>query len=276
MVAVFAACLANAQDNRRILVVTASSGDYIVAAGGTLAARVRDGWRVTVAQFGNDEKVSLGASHAQTRLANVNEGKVAAKLLGITDLVNMDHKSGELAYISSTEMRSQLFALIRHVKPRVLFIPDPYVHYQDDQDLYWVGKMAEEAWGYSNGAMFGNELERAGLKPHGAPIVYYYAASRPYRKGEGGTGVARFVAEDISATLEHKLGALELLRTRARTMASHAAVRLGMQKILDDAWASRFIREYATEMAEVVGAKHGFRYGEEFNHVDVPGGVSSR
>ena len=74
-------CALAAQDNRRILVVTASSGDYIVAAGGTLAKRVRDGWRVTVAQFGNDEKFSLGATQAQTRLANVTEGKAAAKLL---------------------------------------------------------------------------------------------------------------------------------------------------------------------------------------------------
>src|SRR5688572_4226085 len=105
-------CVLAAQDNRRILVVTASSGDYIVAAGGTLAKRVRDGWRVTVAQFGNDEKFSLGATQAQTRLANVTEGKAAAKLLGITDLVYMDHKSGEIGYVSSTEMRSQLFALI--------------------------------------------------------------------------------------------------------------------------------------------------------------------
>ena len=269
-------CALAAQDNRRILVVTASSGDYIVAAGGTLAKRVRDGWRVTVAQFGNDEKFSLGATQAQTRLANVTEGKAAAKLLGITDLVYMDHKSGELGYVSSTEMRSQLFALIRHLRPRVLFIPDPYVHYQEDRDLYWVGKMAEEAWGYSGGAMFGNELAAAGLKAYGAPIVYYYAATRPYRKGEGGVGLAKFVAEDIGETLEHKLGALDLMPSRARVAASQAAARLGLQKILDDLWVRRFVREYATELAETVGAKHGFQYGEEFNHVDVPGGVSSR
>jgi LmbE family N-acetylglucosaminyl deacetylase len=270
------AAAAEAQDNRRILAVTASSGDYIVAAGGTLAARVRDGWRVTVVQFGNDEKYSSGSTPAHTRLANINEGKARTKLLGITDLVHMDHKSGELGYLSSTEMRNQLFALIRHVKPRVLFIPDPYVHYQDDQDIYWVGKMAEEAWGYSNGAMFGNELERAGLAPHGAPIVYYYAPARPYRKGEGGAGLARFVAEDIAETLEHKLGALDLLRNRGRTMASQAAARMGMQTILDDLWVTRFVREYAVELAETIGAKHGFRYGEEFNHVDVPGAASSR
>jgi LmbE family N-acetylglucosaminyl deacetylase len=261
---------------RRILVVTASSGDYILGAGGTLAKRVREGWRVTVAQFGNEEKYSLGANQAQTRLANLSEGKAAAKLLGIGDLAYMDHKSGELGYVSSTEMRSQLFALIRHLKPRVIFLPDPYVHYQDDRDLHWTGKMAEEAWGYSNGAMFGNELERAGLPPHGAPIVYYYAPSRPYRRGEGGKGVAKFVAEDIAETLEHKLGALDLMTTRARVAASQAALRLGRKQLLDDTWAQRFMREYALELAETIGQKHQLRYAEEFNHVDVPGGASSR
>ena len=132
-------------DTRRILVVTASAADYVYGAGATLAHFVEEGWRVDVAQFGNDEKASLGQSQAQTRLANGQEGRAAAKLLGVKDIIRLDHKSGELAYVSSTEMRSQLFALIRGLKPRIIFFPDPYVHYQDDRDLRTVGLMAEEA-----------------------------------------------------------------------------------------------------------------------------------
>src|SRR5258708_5415400 len=155
-----------AQTDRRILVVTASSGDYIQGAGGTLARFIRDGWRVDVAQLGNDEKVSHGLTPAQTRLANIQEGKAAAKLLGVKDVILMDLKSGELDQASSTEMRNQLFALIRGIRPQIIFIPDPYIHYQEDHDIRRIGFMAEEAWGYSGGSTFANELTRMGLKPY--------------------------------------------------------------------------------------------------------------
>jgi LmbE family N-acetylglucosaminyl deacetylase len=249
---------------RRLLVVTASSGDYIFGAGGTIARFIRDGWRADVVQFGNDEKESLGLTQAQTRLASVQEGRAAAKLLGVTDVILMDHKSGELGYVSTTEMRNQLFALIRGLKPDIIFIPDPYVHYQDNQDVVIVGRMAEEAWGYSGGAMFGNELTRMGFKPYGAPEVFYYSPFRPYRRGEGGSGRSRFVAIDITETLEHKLGALELLMTRNRRWV---AGRAGLRNDRD---VNRFVRAFAQEMAETIGAKHRLAVAEEFNHVGPP------
>ena len=33
------------------------------------------------------------------------------------------------------------------------------------------------------------------------------------------------------------------------------------------------IRAYATELAETIGAKHGFRYGEEFNYHGTGAGI---
>ena len=240
-----------AQADRRILVVTSSSADYIHGAGATLARYVRQGWRVDVVQFGNDEKVSPSLSPAQTRLANVREGKAAAKLLGVTDYIMMDLKSGELAQVSSTEMRNQLFALIRGIKPAIIFIPDPYLHYQPDHDIRKVGLMAEEAWGYSGGGTFANELTRMGFQPYGVPEIYYYSPSRPYRKGEGGeVAKAKFVVDDITDTLEQKITSAELLFTRNRVYPH--------------------VRDFLTELAETIGRKHNLRYAEEFNHVGPP------
>ncbi len=263
---IFTACLL-AQGERRILAVTASPGDYIFGAGATLAKFVKDGWRVDVAQFGNDEKMSTGATLAQTRLANANEGAAAAKMLGVTDVIRMDFKAGDLGYVSSTEMRNQLFGLIRRVKPRILFIPDGYVSFQPDRDIRSVGMMAEEAWGYSGGGTFANELARMGFPPYGAPEVYYYAPARPYRPGEGGVDKARFVAREVSATLEQKMDAALLLSTRNRAWA----VSRGFPA--DDASAAAFVRAYLTELAGAIGAKHGFAAGEEFNHVGPAEGI---
>ncbi|MBL8174039.1 MAG: PIG-L family deacetylase [Bryobacterales bacterium] len=255
-----------ADDGRRILVVSASSADYIYGAGATLAQYVEDGWRVDVALFANEEKMSQGLSPAQTRLVNMQEARAAAKQLGAADVILMDLKSGELGQVSATEMRAQLFALIRGVKPRILFIPDPYVHYQDDQDVVFTGNMAEEAWGYSGGGTFANELARMGLTPYGAPEVFYYSAYRPYRKNEGGeTERAKFVHRNIAGKLEHKIHAAELLHQRNRAWLALRG------RPADDASARQHARLFIEEMAAAIGAKYGLAQAEEFNHVAAAG-----
>jgi LmbE family N-acetylglucosaminyl deacetylase len=261
LVAFFIPLCVPAQTDRRILVVTASSGDYIFGAGGTLVKFMREGWRIDVLQMGNEEKFSTGGNQAQTRLANVQEARAAAKLLGVRDLVMMDHKSGELGYVSSTEMRNQAFGLIRHIKPRILFIPDPYVTFQTDRDRRYVGLMAEEGWGYSGGGTFANELARMGFPPYGAPEIFYYSAERPYRSGEGGVRRAKFVVRDIADTIEHKTDAAELLNTRN---AAWVARRAGLADMLG---VRSYVRSFIEQLARESGAKHGLGYAEEFNHV---------
>jgi LmbE family N-acetylglucosaminyl deacetylase len=66
-------------------------------------------------------------------------------------------------------MRNEIFILIRYFKPHALFIPDPCIHYDEDRDHFYTGKMAEEAWGYSGGGAFSRELARAGLPAYSAP-----------------------------------------------------------------------------------------------------------
>jgi LmbE family N-acetylglucosaminyl deacetylase len=265
---------AAAQRSQGILVVTAGSADYLLAAGGSLAKYIHQGYTVNVAQFGNDEKLSAGLTPAQTRLANVQEAQQAGKLLGVGDVVYLGHKSGDLGYVSSTEMRNQLFALIRHFKPRIIFIPDPYVHYQPDRDQFWVGKMAEDGWGYSGAGTFGNELARAGLPPYSVPEIYYYAVERPYRAREGGRGRAKFVGVEITSFLETKLAAVDLLNTRNRAYAFQTMERLqsagrafSLLTPPTDAAARALARAHVSELARTIGAKHGFLYGEEFNYV---------
>ncbi len=268
-----------AQDAGNVLVVTAGSGDYVLGAGGTLATLALEGYQVHIVQLGNDEKAATGLSPAEARWSNVEEAKQAAEFLGFRDTVYLGHKSGELGQVSSTEMRKQLFGLIRHFRPRKIFIPDPYVHYQPDRDQYWVGAVAEEAWGYSGGATFSPDLARMGLGPYGVPEVYYYVAGRPYRPGEGGERNARLIAVDIGPMFPAKVTALQMLRTRNRMQALHARRRLARAgrpaEVLDpgdDVAAKRLAEAFVEELARAVGRKHGFRYAEEFNYVG-PGPV---
>src|SRR5207253_1347813 len=179
-----------AQAQQSVLVISAGSGDYLMAAGGTLASLIDQGYAVYVVQIGNDEKNSVGSSPAQTRLANNQETQNAARVLGVKEVLILNHKSGELSQVSSNEIRNQLFALIRVYKPRIVFHPDPWIHYEPDWDQFWTARPAEE-FSYGSGGLVGAEFTRMGLPPVSVAETYYYAAHRPYRPGEGGHDAAK-------------------------------------------------------------------------------------
>jgi LmbE family N-acetylglucosaminyl deacetylase len=266
----FAASPAAAEKN--VLVVTAGAGDYLMAAGGTLALLIDQGYAVYVVEFGNDEKNSVGLSPAETRLANNAEGERAARMLGIKEVLNLNHKSGELSQVSSNEMRNQLFALVRFYKPQIIFHPDPWIHYEPDWDQFWVARMGEE-YSYGSGKYFLAELTRMGFPGVGVPETYYYAANRPYRPGEGGHNGAKFKPVDITATFNRKAAALEELETANHRYAVQVKQRLELagkpSRLLaeiNEATTRALVRAYAAELAETIGKKHGFRYGEEFNY----------
>jgi hypothetical protein len=255
-----------------VLVVTAGSSDYLMSSGGTLAQLIDQGYTVTVVAFANDEKNSVGLTIPETRLANDADGDHAAQVLGIHEIIRLNHKSGELSQVSSNEMRNQIFALIRYYKPRILFHPDPWVHYVPDRDQFWIGRVGEES-SYGSSQYFLTELTRMGFPPAGVPETYYYAVNRPYRPGEGGGPSAKFRPVDITPTFARKLAALAELRNANRAYALHVKEKLELfgkpsplLTEVNEASAKAVTRAYAEELAETIGKKHGFRYGEEFNY----------
>lgn len=266
-------------NEKGVLVVTAHAEDYLIGGGGTLASLIDKGYTVTVVQVTNDEKNSSELGPAETRQANTEEGEQAAKLLGAREVINLGHKSGELGYMSSTELRNEIFGLIRYFRPLIIFIPDPYIHYDENRDHFYVGKMAEEGWGYSSGSTFNPDMARMGLRGYSVPEIYFYAVRRPYRPGEGGQGNASFRPVDITSTFERKVKAILALKTTNQLYATLTYRRLSQagrpSRLLsrpDEASTNALVRAYLEELAQTVGKKHGFRYGEEFNYVNMSGG----
>jgi LmbE family N-acetylglucosaminyl deacetylase len=261
-----------AQSQKSVLVITSSAGDYLMGAGGTLAGLIEQGYTVNVVQIGNDEKNSIGLSPADSRLANNSDGENAARVLGVREVYLLNHKSGELGQVSSNEIRNQIFGMVRHYKPQIIFHPDPWIHYEPDWDQFFTARPAEE-FSYGSGRYVGAEFTKMGLLPAGAGETYYYAANRPYRPGEGGHNAAKFRPVDITKTFNLKVAALQKLETANRRYATQVKQRLELAgkpspllSAINLAAIGALIRAYAEELAQTIGSKHGFRYGEEFNY----------
>jgi LmbE family N-acetylglucosaminyl deacetylase len=268
-----------AQEKRAVLVLAASSRDYLFGAGGTLAQMIDEGRPVYILQFGNDEKDAVELGHAEASLANQADAERAAKALGIKQVLNLGHKSGEFAYISSSEMRNQVMSMVRFYKPEILFFPDWYMHYVDDNDIYRVGRMAEES-PYGGGNYFLQEMTWIGWKGAAARLYYFYAPYRPYRPREGGEGKASIKQVDVTSTFDRKMKAIQELKTSNYRYAALTKKRLELAgrptRLLtpvDDAAVNNLVRAFAEQLAQTIGGKFGARYGEEFNYLGVEEGI---
>ena len=273
LVLVTVAVAAEKPEPNGVLVVTASARDYLLGAGGTLAKMIDEGRPVYVLQFGNDEKDSIQIGPAATRLANNEEGELAARLLGVKEVLNLGHKSGELAYISSSEMRNQVMTMVRFYRPEILFFPDWYAHYLHDDDVYRVGRMAEES-PYGGGDYFVQEMTYIGYGGYAPREYYFYIPNRPYRPREGGEGQAQLRHVDIAPAFDRKVRAILELKTSNKRYAVHTRERLQLAgrphellAEINENSTAQLIRTYLEELAGTVGAKHGLRYAEEFNYL---------
>lgn len=265
--AILAAALAQ-QQKGAVLVIAPSMRDALFGAGGTLALMAAEGRPVHVVVFGNEEKASVNLGPAETRLANNEEGEKAAKSLGITEVLNLGHKSGEMGYISSSEMRNQVMAMMRLYKPEILFFPDWYIHYLTDNDVYRVGRMAEEA-PYGGSSLFLQDLTYMGFPGAAARQYYFYSPYRPYRAREGGEGQASMKQVDIGAVLPKKIEAIALLATANEAWANTLRIRTGNKALV----TGELVKAFVEELAQENGKRAGIGFAEEFNHLSPRGGL---
>ena len=266
-----------AVEGERILVVTADGEDFLWAAAGSLALDRLDGRPVTVAQFGNDEKDSAGLPTHETRRANRGDTRAAAEILGIEDFVFFDHKSGEFGYLSQAEMRDQLVALIRRLRPATVYLPDPYARYVSDWDVRFAGRAAEDALAAAAWPSTGAHLARMGFEPFAPREILYYTVGGPPSPGPLAYGAS--AVRDIDMALTAKKMALSMLRTRNRAHVHAARLRLAAAGRSDPwagqpedkaagAWAVAAVEDLARACAEPGGARFAERFVQRVDGVE--------
>jgi LmbE family N-acetylglucosaminyl deacetylase len=212
-----------------VLVVTAAAADYLECAGGTLATMIERGAQVYVVRVTNDEKNSYQLGPEETARRVKSESEAAAKILGVREVIPLGYRQWELADVSFTELRDRILFQVRHYRPQIMFIPNPYTEYDRVLDRYYTGAAAEDAWRAAAFENYQPVHAAAGLKPHLTPELYYYAPPVDPRRGEP-ESTATFVPQpksvDISAVFERKLKAMQAMQTVNHSLAARLRDRL--------------------------------------------------
>jgi N-acetyl-1-D-myo-inositol-2-amino-2-deoxy-alpha-D-glucopyranoside deacetylase len=119
---------------RRLLAVFAHPDDESLASGGTLARAAAEGAYVAVlcATRGEAGCISQSVDVAPGTLGNVRvrELRDAANILGIAEVVILDHPDGHLPWEDEALLQAEILVAIRH------FRPDVVITFGED-GLYW-------------------------------------------------------------------------------------------------------------------------------------------
>lgn len=258
------------------MVVTADASDYILAAGGTIAGLSSGGAKVHLIRVTNDEKDSYDLPPEETALRNRDESVAAAHILGIQDVHSLGFKAGELGSVSFTGIRDRILFFIRRYRPSILFIPNPYAEYDRVLDRYYTGRAAEDAWHASALENFQPPFGEAGLKPHLAGEVYYYAQPLDPRRQEA-ESTPTFVpvpkTVDVSQSMEKKIRAAQALKTiqmslarRLKDRLESTGRRLPLLDALDESSLAKLVEENVRGLGRIAAQGSRYQFAEEFHY----------
>jgi len=273
-------------ENPVVLVVTADAGDYLLAAGGTVAKLIGNGATAYVIRVTNDEKDSWELKPEETALRTRTESEAAGRILGVKEVISMGYRAAEMADVPFTTLRDRLIVYIRHYKPSILFIPNPYTEYDRVLDRFYTGRAAEDAWRASSLENFAPPFQDFGLKPHLTPELYYYAQPLDPRRREK-ESTATFVPElkivDITGTFETKLKAVQALKTINYSMAMRLKQRLtstGRKLAVLDQVNGRAVNALVEEnvrgLAKIAAAGTSYQVAEEFRYAGISFRIPSK
>jgi len=228
----------------RVLAVYAHPDDADVSCGGTMARWASEGASVCVVVCASGDKGSSDPSVDPGDLAARRAGEVdramAALRVGSHQLLG--HPDGDL--VNGPELRGELVALVREVRPDVVLCPDPtsvffgdgYVNHRDHRVTGWATLDAISP--ASGNPHYFRELRAEGLDVHQPRAVYLSGTFEPN------------VWIDIADTLDRKIEAL----------FCHASQ-------LED--TSDWFRDFLRDTAEAAGRTAGITYAEGFRRIQL-------
>ena len=165
---------------RRVLVVTPHPDDAESGAGGTIAKWSGQGANVVLVVCTNGNKGTSDRSQSSSDVAKIRckEQKEAAKVLGIADVIFLDHADQELQ--NNVEFRQELVREIRTHRPDVVITIDPERKWIRHRDHFVTGRVALDAiFPYARDHLAYPFMIENGLEPHKVEEVYLWGSDEP-------------------------------------------------------------------------------------------------
>jgi LmbE family N-acetylglucosaminyl deacetylase len=170
---------------KTVMVFTPHPDDDLFGCGGTLALLAKNGNKIIIAIYTNDNKGSFDLEMTTERLARIRkaEEEAAMEVLGIpkANIYWMGYDDGELEYAEPKALCGQATKLIRQHRPDVVFSIDPgewHERWHKTDHRMAAFNTADAIRAAEFHLYYPEHLLVDGLKPFKVPLMmFYYAAN---------------------------------------------------------------------------------------------------
>jgi LmbE family N-acetylglucosaminyl deacetylase len=246
---------------RTAMVICPHADDAAAFCGGQVIKFAQEGWRVVMVRVTNDETDSVGLSRDDTTRINREQMHAAARIMGITEIVELDYVTDCLGDISRVELRERFIRLFRQYRPYAVLSFDPYAQYEPNLDHVVVSQAVEEAYWTATFDKHHPEHLAEGLQPHSVCERWYFARQLPQIN----------CAVDISDVIDKRIDALaahvEMMRNTLNQLKLQAATWGRYLPLLDEAIASGDLRPMLDVWVRARASGWGQQYGMPYAEV---------
>jgi len=190
---------------KTVMVFSPHPDDDVFGAGGTLAMLARNGNKIIVVVYTNDNKGSFDLEMTSERLARIRKAEEEAALAAIgipkENIIWMGYPDGELEYAEPKALCGQATKLIRQYRPDLLLSVDPgewYERWHKSDHRMAAFNTADAIRAAEFHLYYPDHLLVDGLKPYRVPLMLFYYSSD--------TEVNYWV--DITSAVEAKIEAI--------------------------------------------------------------------
>jgi LmbE family N-acetylglucosaminyl deacetylase len=190
---------------KTVMVFSPHPDDDVFGAGGTLAMLARNGNKIIVVVYTNDNKGSFDLEMTSERLARIRKAEEEAAMAAIgipkENIIWMGYPDGELEYAEPKALCGQATKLIRQYRPDLLLSVDPgewYERWHKSDHRMAAFNTADAIRAAEFHLYYPDHMLVDGLKPYRVPLMLFYYSSE--------TEVNYWV--DITSAVEAKIDAI--------------------------------------------------------------------
>ena len=242
---------------KTILLFTPHPDDDAFCCGGTLALLTRNGNKVYVVLYTNDDKGSYDPDMTSERLARIRKSEEEAgnRIVGVAPdhLIWLGHHDGMLEYVDSKALVEQATAVIRKYRPDVVMMPDPgpdYVRWHKTDHRMAAMNTLDAVRAAEWHLYFPNQKLQQGLEPWRVPeLLFFYVLEKDAN-----------VWVNIDPVMDKKLDA---------SLCHVSQFEQGVHKYRPD-WRAEDRKKAADEVLSMLRKRDGhyvesFRWATDFN-----------
>lgn len=256
---------------QKILILTAHPDDAEFMAGGTIAKLAHEGNEIYEVIATNGARGSFELDRDTLIKLRRKEAEEAGKILGKREVFFLGYEDGYLGDVPINELRERFIYWIRRIKPNKVFSWDFWARFEFHPDHRAVARAVTEALAFSHMPLYHPEHKEEGLEPHLVAECFFFAKSAELCN----------IVVDITAYMGRKIEALCAHDSQMKLTLDELKMDLkaigadeSMLANIDRSNYKPAVELMVKAMAQSVGKKAGFEFGEEFRHETAGGEVA--